>query len=80
MHKQELMIVDKLEKPVIPDNWDYDESVEKTIQIINKWKNITVEFLNELYIAREKLKKERGRGPLQGSKYRARLPETKGDD
>ena len=49
----ELLIIDK--KPILPDNWDYSASVKKTKQYLYKWKNITAELVNELWIAREKL-------------------------
>lgn len=41
--------------PTIPFAWDYDESVAEVRQLVYKWKNITVEIADELYIAREKL-------------------------
>lgn len=48
----ELAIV---ERPVIPESWDYDYSVSKTKSIIYKWKNLNYELAEELWIAREKL-------------------------
>ena len=38
------------------ERWDYDTSVEKMIDIIPKWKILTVEMLHELYVAREGLR------------------------
>jgi len=51
----EIMVNEHLEKPELPLVWDYDISVDKSKVSINKWKNVTVEFLCELWIAREKL-------------------------
>lgn len=44
-----------LHEPVIPDNWDYQRSVSKVKSITYKWKDLTLELANELWIAREKL-------------------------
>jgi len=38
--------------PKVPSRWNYDESVKKVQKLIYKWKSITVEMLEELYIAR----------------------------
>ena len=43
----------KLEPPVIPQEWDYDKSVKKVKQVIYKWKNLTDELAQELYVARK---------------------------
>lgn len=40
---------------IIPNNWNYEESVHKTKQILIKWKTLTKELANELWIARKKL-------------------------
>jgi len=45
-----------IEKPELPTKWDYDESVSKVKQSIYKWKNLTEELAQELWIAREMLK------------------------
>ena len=42
-------------KPIIPKNWDYAKSVKTARQVIHKWKGMTIELANELFIAREKL-------------------------
>lgn len=52
--KQGLIKYD-VEIPNIPENWDYDESIEKVKDFIYKWKNLTIEILCELYVAHEKL-------------------------
>ena len=39
--------------PQIPEGWDYFESVTKIQLLITKWKNLTLEIANELYIARD---------------------------
>lgn len=61
-------------KPDLPENWDYDESVKRIKPNIYKWNRLTAEILTELWIARGKLKEQRGRGPLP--KFREKLPET----
>lgn len=45
----------KIEKPRLPEFWDYEESVKKVKSVIYKWGNITQELLGELWVAREKL-------------------------
>src|SRR3990167_2683122 len=49
--KNELVSIEK--KPVIPNHWNYAGSVKMVKQVIYKWKNITVELVTELWIARE---------------------------
>jgi N6-adenosine-specific RNA methylase IME4 len=56
----DIMLPMTLAKPAIPETWDYDESVDKVTVSINKWKFTTVEFLYELWIAREKLSSSGG--------------------
>lgn len=43
------------EIPIIPKKWDYGKSVEKVKQVIFKWKTLTVDLANELWVARKKL-------------------------
>ena len=50
--------------PVIPENWDYGTSIEKTKTFFYKWKNLTNEILEELWIAREMLSKPGARTDL----------------
>ena len=45
---------------VVPEGWDYDESVEKVKVFVYKWKNMTVEMLDELLVAREVLSEQGG--------------------
>lgn len=40
-----------MEKPLIPDDWNYEQSVEKVGALIYKWKNLTFEIIRELWIA-----------------------------
>lgn len=56
MDKKIIKFDSKLEPPVIPQDWDYDQSVKKVRQVIYKWKNLTEELANELWVAREKLR------------------------
>jgi hypothetical protein len=59
----------KLAIPELPEHWDYDESVHKTKAIVYKWKTLTKELAEELWIAREILsrpgrpKKNRDKSP-----------------
>ena len=54
--------------PEIPDNWDYNTSVEKTKTFIYKRNTITHDIYEELYIAREKLSKPGARTDLTSGK------------
>lgn len=52
---KELMKIQRLEKPSIPDVWDYEESLKKVKSLIFSWGKVTYTIAFELYIAREKL-------------------------
>lgn len=52
--------------PHASQEWDYDASVNRVQPLIYKWKNLTVEVAQELYVAREKLSKE-GRPEITGT-------------
>ena len=55
----ELIVIEPTDAlPIVPDNWDYDMSVEKTKTFFYKWKNLTDDIKEELWIAREMLSKE----------------------
>ena len=55
----ELIVIEPTDVlPTVPDDWDYDTSVEKTKTFFYKWKNLTNDILDELWIAREMLSKE----------------------
>ena len=41
--------------PTLPDDWDYNISVERTKTFFYKWKNLTNDILEELWVARENL-------------------------
>ena len=43
----------KIEKPRLPEKWNYKISVQKVKTAIYKWKNLTTEIIQELLIARE---------------------------
>jgi hypothetical protein len=53
--KQEKKLI-KVTEPQIPQKWNYPDSVNKVKAKIYKWKNLTSEIAQELYITREKLK------------------------
>lgn len=59
---QELVTV---KRPQLPEHWDYAESVKKVKGFIYKWKNLTIEIAQELWIAREKLRSQGARTDLQ---------------
>ena len=46
-------------------DWDYDKSVKKVRQLVVNWKNISIEIMRELYIARQKLSAQGRRTDLQ---------------
>lgn len=48
----------------IPNTWDYEKSVSKVQNLVVRWKNISIEILRELYIAREMLSKQGVRNDL----------------
>lgn len=41
--------------PLIPESWDHEDSINRLQPMVYRWKNLTVDVVNELYIAREKL-------------------------
>lgn len=53
---KDLVAIEQL--PEIPPDWNYEESVAKVLQLVYKWKNLTIELATELYIARKALSKE----------------------
>jgi len=59
-------IVEITIKPEVPDNWDYEKSVNKVKTFIYKWKNLTSDIMMELWVAREKL--SIGHRPISGTK------------
>ena len=50
---KDLVSIEK--KPIIPQDWSYQDSVQKVKQAIFKWKSLSVEMANELWIARDLL-------------------------
>jgi len=55
------------ELPQVPEEWSYETSVEiqnERRDIIVKWSQVTIDFLNELYIAREKMGNQGARTDL----------------
>ncbi len=55
----------KIPKPNIPDDWNCEESIKKVKIMIYKWKTLTTEMAQELYIAREKLRNSGRRTDLE---------------
>lgn len=66
----ELVLLEMGSKPRLPKDWNYRKSVKKMKRLVLNWKNISVEILNELYIARIKLSAQGVRNDLDpnGSK------------
>jgi hypothetical protein len=48
----------KVDRPVVPEVWDYYDSVNKVKATFRTWKTTTKEMLEELWIAKQKLKVE----------------------
>lgn len=42
-----------IERPELPTDWDYQQSVETVKQVVYKWQNITLELAKELWIAKK---------------------------
>ncbi len=47
--------------------WDYDQSVEKMRKLVVSWKNLSLEIIQELYLARLKLSNQDRRSDLKSS-------------
>ena len=52
------------EEPKIPAKWDYDQSVKKVKVLVYKWKNLTQEVVEELFIAKSVLSNQGARTDL----------------
>lgn len=63
----ELVLLEIDSKPRLPKNWDYRKSVKKMKRLVLNWRNISVEILNELYIARIKLSAQGVRNDLNSN-------------
>jgi len=48
---KELVVIEQ--KPVLPEKWDYEESIARIKPAIYKWKSLTIELATELWVARE---------------------------
>ena len=48
--------------------WNYDQSVQKMRQLVVRWKNLSLEMLRELYIARMNLSSPGYRSDITGNK------------
>jgi hypothetical protein len=58
------IIIYDLKNPSIPEEWNYKGSVKKMKRLVLNWKSISVEILNELYIAKNKLTNQGVRNDL----------------
>lgn len=50
---KDLIVIEQI--PIIPTEWNYEDSVVKVRQFIYRWKNLTIDLATELWIAREML-------------------------
>lgn len=64
------IVIYEMGETQIPQEWNYENSVLKMRGLVLSWKNISIEILSELYIAREKLSSQGVRNDLDpnGSK------------
>ena len=60
----EIVLLEMNSKPKIPKDWNYRKSVVKMKRLVLNWKNISVEILHELYVARTKLSAQGVRNDL----------------
>ena len=49
------IVIYEMGETQVPENWDYDYSVMRMRGLVLQWKNISIEILRELYIAKQKL-------------------------
>lgn len=62
------IILHKLKQnPKVPKNWEYKRSVNKMKKLVFSWKSISVEILEELYVAKFKLTSQGVRNDLDPS-------------
>jgi len=55
--------------PITTDTeWDYDQSVLKMRQLVIKWKNLSLEILRELHVAKVNLSAQGNRSDITGEK------------
>jgi hypothetical protein len=64
------IVIYEMGETQIPEEWSYDTSVLKMRGLVVQWKNISIEILRELYIAKQKLSAQGVRNDLDpnGSK------------
>lgn len=64
------IVIYEMGETQIPEEWSYDTSVLKMRGLVVQWKNISIEILRELYIAKQKLTAQGVRNDLDpnGSK------------
>lgn len=66
---KENALVPKLKKPPMPKEWNYEQSVKKVKQLIYRWKKLTPEMAEELWIAREELSAQGMRTDLTSGEF-----------
>lgn len=60
----EIVLFEMNGKPKVPKDWNYRKSVTKMKRLVLNWKNISIEILHELYIAKSKLSSQGVRNDL----------------
>lgn len=61
------IIIYEMGETKIPKDWNYDVSVLKMRGLVLQWKNISIQILKELYIARHKLSAQGVRNDLDSN-------------
>ena len=60
----DIVLIEMDSKLKIPKDWNYKKSVTKMKRLVLNWKNISIEILHELYIAKSKLNAQGVRNDL----------------
>ena len=63
----EIVLYEIKRSPKIPQNWNYRKSVTKMKKLVFSWKSISVEILEELYVAKTKLSAQGVRNDLDSN-------------
>lgn len=58
------IVLNEIKVVSVPQDWNYTKSVKKMRRLVLSWKNISVEILHELYIAKTKLVQQGVRNDL----------------
>jgi hypothetical protein len=61
------IVIYEMGETQVPEDWDYDYSVTRMRGLVLQWKNISIEILEELYIAKQKLSAQGARNDLDSN-------------